>query len=133
MFSITSMNRGQEQVVNALHIAGCFIPESTRLKGGLESPFYIDQRRLRSYPQPKQIVVLAIEQEINNLYPTPDLLADVAYGITPLVSSLTDRTRIPQITTRSEEKDHGRRNRIEGVYRPGQRAVIIEDVVTTGG
>lgn len=100
------------------------------LASGQESSDYLDLRRLRSFPGAKRIVVDAYEYILQGL--KFDLLADVPTSATVIVSSLSDRLFIPQITPRLERKKHGMGNRIDGIFHPGQRVVLIDDLITTG-
>lgn len=124
-------------VANALFEAKCIKFGDFTLKSGGKSPIYVDLRMIRSFPDEKATIVSAYaemitraQQEIGVKY---HLLADVPTGVTPIVSSLSDRLRIPQISPRVAEKDHGTKAKIEGDYTPGQEVALIEDLVTSGG
>ncbi len=113
----------------SLFDAGCIKFGEFILTSGTPSPFYVNLRRLRSFPQEKFEVVETYKQL---LYPLNyDLLADVPTAATPLVSSLSDRLMIPQITPRMDLKDHGSGVKIDGDYEGGEVAVLIDDLITT--
>lgn len=93
------------------------------------SPFYIDLRVLRSYPQTaKRSARMLFEMMMKGL--GADVLADVPTAITPVVSSLSDYTGIPMITPRPT-KDHGAGGNIDGTWSvDGATAVLFDDLVT---
>lgn len=123
--------RGQfEDVAEAIYEAGCIQFGSFVLKDKPISPIYINLRKLRSFPGQKGIVVDAYASLLNEIE-KPDLLADIPTAATPLVSSLSDRLFIPQITPRMDEKSYGSGAKIDGVYEPGQTAAVFDDLITT--
>lgn len=117
----------------ALIEAGCLTFGDFRLRSGIRSAFYIDMGKLISALDQKDVVVDTCCQIISRLPRRPDLLADVPTRITPIVSSIVDRLRIPQVTPKVERKNHGSGVRIVGIYRPGQRATLVDDLITSGG
>lgn len=120
-----------ERVARALKAVDAVKVGHFVLASGKESLIYLDLRRLRSFPGPKKVVVDVYEHMLEPL--DFDLLADVPTSATVTVSSLSDRLLIPQITPRPERKSHGMGNNIDGVFQPGQRVALIDDLVTTGG
>lgn len=93
------------------------------------SPYYINLRVLRSYPDAIDAVVdvyAAIARDL--IY---DLCADVPTSATPIVTLLSHATRRPQITPRLESKSHGLTAQIDGAFSKGQRALLIDDLITT--
>lgn len=117
------------EAARALVEAGCIKFGEFTLASGLKSPFYVDLRRLRSFPPEKLSVVNAYEQLLAPLH--YDILADVPTAATPLVSSLSDRLLIPQITPRADVKGHGSGAKIDGFYEGGEVAVVVDDLITT--
>ncbi|MBI2022119.1 hypothetical protein HYS93_04575 [Candidatus Daviesbacteria bacterium] len=101
-----------------------------RLKAGGITTVYYDLRNLRSFPDLKAVCVQVLAAKAHGL--KFDILADVPTGSTPLVSSLSDYLKVPQITPRLHQKDHGENHKIDGVYSPGQTALVIDDALTTG-
>lgn len=118
-------------LVLALHEAGCVQFGHFTLASGLTSPVYIDLRRLGSRPA---LLRLATEVYAELLKPLPcDCLAAVPYAALTIGTALALRLDRPLIYPRKEVKDHGTRRVVEGIFTPGQRAVIIDDLVTSGG
>lgn len=123
-----------ECVANALHDSGCIKFGEFTLKNGTTSPYYIDLGRLPSFPSNhKPVIINAFAELVKKLQLTPTLLADVPTRVTGLVSSLSDRLSIPQITPRLDQKRHGSGAKIQGVYSHGERVALIDDVITDGG
>lgn len=100
---------------------------------GLKGPIYCDNRGLLSFPHARNMVIeayLALIAENNIQY---DVLGGVATAGIPWASILADRIGKPLIYIREKAKVHGRQNQIEGRLEKGQRVLIIEDHISTGG
>ena len=100
-------------------------------KSGLRSPVYVDNRRLISAPGPWTVVIDAFAERI----PLDDALviAGVEAAGIPHSSALAFATGRPSVFVRKEAKGHGLGRRVEGGDVDGRPAVLIEDMVTTGG
>lgn len=99
---------------------------------GIKSPIYTDNRVTLSYPDIRTFIrqhfIAAIIQENWE----PELIVGVATGGIPQGALVAQELALPFAYVRSSKKDHGLTNQIEGEVRPGQRAVIIEDLISTG-
>ena len=93
------------------------------------SPIYIDLRVLRSKPNVMDMAVEAYRKELVVIDPTVELIADIPTAVTPIVSILMDETRIPMITPK-KPKTHGDPSKIYGKFEPGQRVLLIDDLIT---
>jgi len=93
------------------------------------SPIYIDLRTLRSFPDVMDLAVDVYKELTHGL--KFDLYADVPTAATPIVAILSHKTRIPMISPRKEEKKHGIKRPIDGVYKEGQVALLIDDLITS--
>src|SRR5699024_1857289 len=62
-----------------------------------------------------------------------DVIAGVATAGIPHGALLADHLDLPFIYVRSQAKDHGRKNQIEGIVKPGQKVLVVEDLISTGG
>lgn len=101
------------------------------LASGQKSHYYVDLRVLVSAPVLLAQVARQYARHVRRL--KPDLVAAVPYAALPIATAVSLHTGVPMIYVRKEPKTHGTARRVEGRFRPGQRAVVIEDVVTTGG
>ena len=100
-------------------------------KSGLVSPVYVDNRQLISDPGPWRVVIEAFAEHL----PDADdlVIAGVEAAGIPHSSALAFATSRPSVFVRKEAKGHGLGRRIEGGDVSGRRAVLVEDMVTTGG
>ncbi|MDI6592056.1 MAG: hypothetical protein QME61_03960 [Patescibacteria group bacterium] len=94
------------------------------------SPIYINLRILRSYPKIIGEVVDVFDELIKQKNLKFDLLSDIPYASTPIVSILMFKIGVPMITPRKEEKARGIPTKIEGVFKPGQTVLLIDDVLS---
>ncbi|MFT4061314.1 MAG: orotate phosphoribosyltransferase [Edaphocola sp.] len=99
---------------------------------GWKSPVYCDNRKLLSYPHVRDYVKSELANTILENFPEAESLAGVATAGIPHGTLAADLLRLPFIYVRSKPKGHGLSNQIEGVLNPGQKVVVIEDLVSTG-
>lgn len=121
----------QSDLVVALFQAGCVRFGEFTLASGQSSPIYIDLRRVVSYPELFERVVGAYSEVVAGL--AFDRLAAVPYAALPAAAALALQLKRSLVYPRKETKGHGTGQAIEGAFEPGQTAVVIEDVVTSGG
>ncbi len=100
---------------------------------GWKSPIYCDNRKTLSYPQIRTFIKVEISRLILELYPDVEVIAGVATGAIAQGALVADALGLPFIYIRPTPKDHGLENMIEGDLRPGQKVVVIEDLISTGG
>lgn len=100
---------------------------------GWKSPIYCDNRLSLSYPETRTLVKESLAKMIKEKYPDVEAIAGVATAGIPQGALVADLLNIPFIYIRSKSKAHGLENQVEGVVKPGQKVVIIEDLVSTGG
>ena len=103
------------------------------LASGKRSSVYIDLRRAIGSPRTMRKLAAIYASQIESLQEKPDLVAAVPYGALPIASIVSQAVGMPMIYPRKEIKDHGTKQPIEGIYSPGERAVLVEDLVTSGG
>lgn len=100
---------------------------------GLRSPVYCDNRLTLSYPPVRRAIAAGFASHIEAEKLTPDVIAGTATAGIPHAAWLAERLDLPMVYVRSKPKAHGKGNQIEGRLQPGQRVVLIEDLVSTGG
>ena len=100
---------------------------------GWNSPIYCDNRVALSYPDIRAFIAESLIAVINKEYPEADVIAGVATAGIPQASIIADRMGKSLIYVRAKPKDHGMTNLIEGRITPGQKVVVIEDLISTGG
>lgn len=100
---------------------------------GLKSPIYCDNRITISYPQIRNMIAEGFVQIIRQHYPDTEVIAGIATGGIPHAAWVADKLNLPMVYIRDKAKGHGKQNQVEGVLKPGQKVVLIEDLVSTGG
>ena len=101
------------------------------LKSGIKSPFYIDLRVVICYPDVLRRIGVLMAAEVSRC--AGDRIAGIPYAGLPLAVSASLEGNLPLIYPRKEEKSYGTKRRIEGIYEPGDRVVLIDDIITDGG
>ena len=100
---------------------------------GIKSPIYCDNRVTLSYPQIRTFIRQGYSESVLEHFGKPDIIAGVATGGIAQGALVAQELGLPFIYVRSESKGHGLGNQIEGFYTPGQKVVVIEDLISTGG
>lgn len=100
---------------------------------GWHSPIYCDNRKILSYPAIRTFVRQQFTETIQSEFGKPDVIAGVATGGIAHGALVAQEMGLPFVYIRSEAKKHGLTNMIEGVLEKGQKVVVIEDLISTGG
>ncbi len=100
---------------------------------GWKSPIYCDNRKTLSYPSIRTFIRQAYSEVILEKYGKPDFIAGVATGGIAQGALVAQELGIPFVYVRSTPKGHGLGNQIEGDFEKGQKVVVIEDLISTGG
>jgi orotate phosphoribosyltransferase len=100
---------------------------------GWKSPIYCDNRKTLSFPEVRSYIRDSFANLIEELYPKAEMIAGVATGAIAHGALAADKLGLPFIYVRSGAKEHGLGNQIEGYFEKGQKVVVIEDLISTGG
>lgn len=103
-----------------------------KFTSGLLSPVYSDMRLLMSYPKERGVVINEMSKIIKKLG-IPDVVAGTATAGIPHAAYVSEKLNIPMVYVRGKAKEHGKKSQIEGLFKKGQKAIIIEDLVSTAG
>lgn len=107
--------------------------EPFKWASGILSPIYCDNRVLLSFPEIRTSIIDAFVTEIKNNFPDVDAIAGVATAGIAHGALIANAMNLPMAYVRPEPKKHGMKNQIEGKIVKGQKVVVIEDLISTGG
>lgn len=100
---------------------------------GIKSPIYCDNRMTMSYPDVRKAIAKGLADKIKADYPDVEVIAGTATAGIPHAAWVAEILDLPMVYIRSKAKDHGKGNQIEGRIQEGQKMVVIEDLISTGG
>ncbi len=100
---------------------------------GWKSPIYCDNRKTLSYPETRDYIRDCFVKIVNEKYPDVEVIAGVATGAIAMGVLVAQVLNKPFVYIRSAAKGHGLENMIEGEIKAGQKVVVIEDLISTGG
>lgn len=100
---------------------------------GIKSPIYCDNRVTLSYPSVRTFIRQTYAESVLEHFGKPDVIAGVATGGIAQGALVAQELGLPFIYVRSSAKAHGMGNQIEGHFEKGQKVVVIEDLISTGG
>ena len=100
---------------------------------GIKSPIYCDNRLILTAPEARNEVEQAIADTVKREYPEAEVLMGTATAGIAHAAIAAHLLGLPMGYVRASGKDHGRKNQIEGRLEPGQKVVVVEDLISTGG
>ncbi|KUP07046.1 orotate phosphoribosyltransferase [Bacillus coahuilensis p1.1.43] len=100
---------------------------------GMKSPIYCDNRLTLSYPKVREVIATGLVDKIEKIFPEAEMISGTATAGIPHAAWVSDRLRLPMCYVRSKAKGHGKGSQIEGRVNEGQKVVVIEDLISTGG
>ena len=100
---------------------------------GLKSPIYCDNRKTLSYPRVRTFIKTAFADILSEEFEEAEVIAGVATAGIPHGILVADVLNLPFVYVRDKPKGHGLENLIEGKIDSGQKVVVIEDLISTGG
>ena len=100
---------------------------------GIKSPVYCDNRLILTAPAVRTAVETALTETVRREYPDAEVLMGTSTAGIAHAAIVGHMMGLPMGYVRASGKDHGRKNQIEGRLEPGQKVVVIEDLISTGG
>jgi orotate phosphoribosyltransferase len=100
---------------------------------GIKSPIYCDNRLTMSYPNVRKDIAKGLQSIIQQHFPEVDVIAGTATGGIAPAAWVSDVMELPMCYVRGKAKGHGKGKQVEGAIQPGQKVVVIEDLISTGG
>lgn len=100
---------------------------------GIKSPIYCDNRKTLGHYELRHNIALGLANLIQLNFPQVDIIGGTATAGIPHATSIADSMKLPLVYFRSKPKDHGTQGKIEGDFKVGQKVVIVEDLISTGG
>ena len=130
-----SLSIEQQVAQNLLAIKAVFLSpnEPFTWASGIKSPIYCDNRLTMSFPKVRRLIAKGLAEKIKKQFPEVEVIAGTATAGIPHAAWVAENLDLPMVYIRSKAKDHGKGNQIEGQITPGQKMVVIEDLISTGG
>lgn len=100
---------------------------------GLKSPIYCDNRLTLSYPAVRKEIAQGLAELIQEKFPDAMVVAGTATAGIPHAAWVSEILNLPMVYVRSSAKGHGKGNQIEGMVKEGDKVVVVEDLISTGG
>src|SRR5919106_3756158 len=129
------MSSNEKAVAERLLLTGAVklsLEEPFTWASGWKSPIYCDNRKVLSFPYIRDFIKSELCNVIFEKFPDAALLAGVATAGIAWGAMTADQLKLPFLYVRPKPKEHGLGNQIEGYFEKGQKAVVIEDLVSTG-
>jgi uridine monophosphate synthetase len=120
----------KEDVAKALCDANCVKTGLFTYASGRQGPVYVDIRILPSTPESMDVVTDAMAAIVKKV--KPDVLAGAETAGIPLAAVISMKTKIPMVYVRKRPKNYGTKSQVEGLTNKGDKALLIDDMVTSG-
>jgi orotate phosphoribosyltransferase len=125
----------QEIAKKLLDIEAVFLnpAEPFTWSSGMKSPIYCDNRLTMSFPSVRNDIANGLSEIIKKHFPEAEVIAGTATAGIPHAAWVSEKLNLPMCYVRSKAKAHGKGNQIEGKVAAGQKVVVVEDLISTGG
>lgn len=120
------------RILLELHAVSLNAQKPFKYDSGILSPVYIDNRILISYPKERQIIRDLYITAMKSTGKKFDAVAATATAGIPHAAWIADKLNLPMVYVRGKAKDHGKKNRVEGIVKKGSSVIVIEDLISTG-
>ena len=100
---------------------------------GMKSPIYCDNRLTISYPHVRRLIADGFTKRIQAMHPDVEVIAGTSTSGIPHAAWIAERMNLPMVYVRGSAKGHGKQNQVEGLLKAGQKTIVIEDLISTGG
>lgn len=129
------MTREKDIAAGLLSIEAVFLRpnEPFTWASGIKSPIYCDNRLILTAPEVRDRVEAGLADMVKEYYPECEVLMGTSTAGIAHAAIVAERMGLPMGYVRGGNKDHGRGNRIEGRLEKGQKVVVVEDLISTGG
>ncbi|MDZ4229435.1 MAG: orotate phosphoribosyltransferase [Patescibacteria group bacterium] len=118
----------KEQLILDLHTIGAIKFGEFKLKSGIMSPYYLDLRLLVSFPYLLELTADVFWESLRTLF--FDVLVGVPYAAIPIATAVAIKHNQTAVFVRKERKEYGTKKLVEGQFHKGQKALLIDDVIT---
>ncbi|BED91879.1 MAG: orotate phosphoribosyltransferase [Candidatus Improbicoccus pseudotrichonymphae] len=128
------LNFSERVASDLLNIKAVFLSpkELFTWASGIKSPIYCDNRIILSYPNVRKEIESMLTLSVKINFPKCEFLIGTSTAGIPHAAIMADMLNLPMAYVRNAEKSHGRRNMIEGKIQPQTKAVVVEDLISTG-
>lgn len=120
------------QILLELGAISLNLKQPYRYASGILSPVYTDCRVLMAYPDKRRTIRDLYIDAIHKSNITFEVIAGTATAGVPHAAWIADKLNLPMVYVRGKAKDHGKENLMEGIIKQGQKAIVIEDLISTG-
>src|SRR3989338_9579762 len=120
------------KILLELHAVALNSKKPFRYASGILSPVYTDCRVLMAYPDKRRLIRDLYIEAIKKSGVRFDVIAGTATAGIPHAAWIADKLNLPMVYVRGKAKDHGKENLMEGIIKNGQKALVIEDLISTG-
>jgi len=121
------------EISKALEECGALQFGEFTLASGAKSDYYINIKKASTNPRVLYLISQLMAERMQKENIRPDRIAGIVLGSIPLAAALSMATGIPFVMVRKEQKEHGTMKQIEGDLVPGDKVLVVEDVITTAG
>ena len=130
-----SMNNERKIAKDLLDIKAVFLKPNDPFTwaSGIKSPIYCDNRLTLSYPEVREDVEEGLASLIKEYFPDVEIIEGTSTAGIAHAALVANKLKLPMGYVRGGHKTHGRGNQIEGIVRPSMKAVVVEDLISTGG